>query len=190
MHTSVAGFSKFADLYPTDPFFGPIFASAIAGSSSEYTLHEGFLFRGNRLCVHEYSLRLQLITELHQEGHVGGIELCISSRPLTSGRIFAGMWSVLWNVVSLVKNQRSRQQRGIVTQPWTNISMDFVLVLPRTQRGFDSIFVVVNRFSKMVHLIPCRKTKDALQFAFLFFHEIYRLYGLPLSILRPRFLVS
>ncbi|CAA7034520.1 unnamed protein product [Microthlaspi erraticum] len=193
LQVSITGFSILPELYPNDPYFGKIWTDAQVGVGTDFLLFDGYLFRGAQLCVPECSLRLKIILELHSEGHVGRdrtLQLVTNSYFWPTVRRDVERYVSRCVVCQAAKGHASNAglylPLPIPTQPWTDISMDFVLGLPRTQRGHDSIFVVVDRFSKMAHFIPCKKTTDASQVATLFFREIYKLHGLPLSIVSDR----
>ena len=64
--------------------------------------------------------------------------------------------------------------------------MDFITGLLMTQTQKDSIMVVVNRFSKMVHFLPYQTTYDATQVANHYFKDVVRIHGIPKSMVLDR----
>ena len=66
--------------------------------------------------------------------------------------------------------------------PWESISMDFVGGLPLSRKGHDYLYVVIDRFSQMCILTPCKKKITAEQTAQLLFQNIWMHFGLPTSI--------
>ena len=79
----------------------------------------------------------------------------------------------------LVKSRKQKSRLYIPHVPWEDISLGFVVGLPRNQRNKDSITVVVNRFSKMAQFVPCNKTLDASHVAELYFRKVVKLCGIP-----------
>ena len=71
MKLEVSGFDSFRELLDIDPYFSPILAIVRVGERIDFLVHEGFLFKGNQLCILYCSLRFHIIQKLHGEGYVG-----------------------------------------------------------------------------------------------------------------------
>ena len=74
---------------------------------------------------------------------------------------------------------------SIPDKAWTHISADFITKLPLVQ-GYDSILVVVDRFTKMAHFVPTTEKTTSEGLARLFRDNVWRLHGLPKSIISDR----
>lgn len=69
---------------------------------------------------------------------------------------------------------------------WEHITMDFVVGLPKTRRGSDAIWVIVDRLTKTAHFIPIRTTDSIDKLCQKYLTKILRLHGTPVSIIFDR----
>ena len=196
LDAKLLGFECIKSLYEHDDDFGEIYRACERSASGEYFRHDNYLFRKNRLCIPKCSLRDLLLLESHGGGLMGHFGIAKTLAVLHEHFFWPHMKRDVERICGrcvTCKQAKSRvSSHGlytplpIPTAPWIDISMDFVLGLPRTKRGRDSIFVVVARFSKMAHFIPCHKSDDASHIADMFFREIVRLHGMPRTIVSDR----
>jgi IS30 family transposase len=69
---------------------------------------------------------------------------------------------------------------------WEEIGMDFIVGWPRTQAGYDSIWVIVDRLTKVAHFIPVKTTYFGAKLAELYVSRIMCLHGIPKKIMLDR----
>ena len=196
LETKLIGLECLKSMYENDETFGEIFKNCENFSENGFFRHEGFLFKENKLCVPKCSTRNLLVCEAHEGGLMGhfGVQKTLETlqehfywpHMKKDVQKFCEHCIVCKKAKSKVKPHGLYTPLPIPEYPWIDLSMDFVLGLPKTSNGRDSIFVVVDRFSKMAHFIPCKKVDDASHVADLFFKEIVRLHGLPRSIVSDR----
>jgi hypothetical protein len=151
MKNEVIGFDILKDSLSIDPLFGPIVGEVSLGVRSDFGLHNGFLFKGTQLCILDCSLWLRIIQERHNKGHMGRnktFQLIAEKFYWPSMRKEVEKFVRCWRVCQVSKgaatNARLYMPLPIPEGPWTNVSMDFVLSLPRTLKGNDFIFVVAD----------------------------------------------
>jgi hypothetical protein len=69
---------------------------------------------------------------------------------------------------------------------WEDISMDFIVGLPRTAKGYDSIWVIIDRLTKIAHFLPVKTNYPVTVYAQLYIARILSLHGVPKTIVSDR----
>jgi hypothetical protein len=193
----IYGLETIKDQYVHDADFKDVLLHCKDGKIwNKFIFNDGFVFQANKLCILASSIRLLLLQEAHGGGLMGHFGVKKVKDILAAHFFWPKMRRVVVCFVARCTTCQKAQSRlnphGLYmllpapSVPWEDISMNFMLGLPRTKRGRDSIFVVVDRFSKMAHFISCHKTDDASHIADLFFREIIRLHGVSNTIVSDR----
>jgi hypothetical protein len=160
--------------------------------------YDGILKFGNRLCVpNDPSIKKDILEEGHRSSysiHPGSTKMYRDLRETfwwnnMKREIAQFVEQCLTCQQVKVEHQRPSgllQSLSIPEWKWEHISMDFVSGLPRSPKGHDTIWVIVDRLTKSAHFIPIRMNFSLDQLAQLYIEEIVRLHGIPVSIVSDR----
>jgi hypothetical protein len=75
------------------------------------------------------------------------------------------------------------QSLPIPTWKWEDLSMEFIMGLPRTVKGFDSIWVIIDRLTKIAHFLTVKTEYLVVAYAELYIARILSLHGIPKTII-------
>jgi hypothetical protein len=159
---------------------------------------EGVLWYKRRICVPTVKeLKDKILREAHESAysiHLGGNKMY---HDLKATYWWYGMkrdvaeYVALCDTCQRLKAEHQRPTR--LLQPsqvpewkWEEITMDFIVGLPRTQSGYNSIWVIVDRLTKVAHFIPIKTTYSEPQLAELYILRIVCLHGVPKKIVSDR----
>ena len=189
-----------------EDWYQQLVALATKGDPS-VQFHDGVLCKivGDTFCPvipHNGTLVLVILRELHSSalgGHLGKAKLLKQVRRQFYWKDMAKDVAKFCEECIICQEHKQSTQAPIGNlQPldapshaFEQVTMDFVTHLPQTARGFDVVFTVVDRFSKLVRFIPCKTTCNAEETACLFFDEWVCRFGMPQKIVSdhdPRFM--
>jgi transposase InsO family protein len=189
---------------PEDHDFGPIFVRLQnlpqVDPHSTYLMENGLLYlrEGERMCIPDEPLaRTTLLQEAHDSalaGHPGSDKTytrlaSIAYWPNMRRHVEKYVKSCHTCRVSKIQTNKPNgllQSLPVPSRPWSHIAMDLVVHLPKTKHQKDAIAVFVDRFSKAAHFVACHTSMSAQDLADLFFKNVVRYHGLPVSIVSDR----
>ncbi|WVZ90691.1 hypothetical protein U9M48_036972 [Paspalum notatum var. saurae] len=159
---------------------------------------QGTIWLKNRLCVPlSESIRETIMTEAHctkYSIHPGSTKMYQDLKWLFWWRRMKrdkAKFIAKCDTCNRIKAERQRsagllKPLEIPMWKWEKITMDFIVGLPRTPKGNDSIWVIVDRSTKSAHFIPVNTRFDTAKLAKIYVQNILRLHGAPLSIVSDR----
>ncbi|THG93004.1 hypothetical protein EW026_g8102 [Hermanssonia centrifuga] len=191
--------------YHEDPFFESIQKNP--KHFKNFSVIDGLIIlkepHGERLCiplilVEKRSVREIIISHAHSLlAHLGAFKTLGVLRDNVWWKTMANDVSEFCRTCATCKRSKPSNQKPygllnplpVPSLPWEAIGMDFVGPLPPSDNRdgtFDSITVVIDLLTSMVHLVPSRTTYNAKEIAELVFEEVYKLHGLPHAIVSDR----
>ncbi|WVZ52281.1 hypothetical protein U9M48_003357 [Paspalum notatum var. saurae] len=169
------------------------------GKAPHFRKHEqGTLWYKNRICVPNVDIiRKLILSEAHDTAysiHPGSTKMYYD---LEERFLWYGMKRAVAEYVAIcdtcqrVKTEHQRpagllQPLKVPEWKWEEITVDFIVGLPRTQKGYNSIWVVVDRLTKVAHFIPVNTTYSGAKLAELYISRIVYLHGVPKRIISDR----
>jgi hypothetical protein len=173
--------------------------NVVIGKSPGFRLDEdGTLWFGKRICVPEIkAIRDAILREAHESAysiHPGSTKMY---QDLKEKYWWVGMkkevaeYVAICDICQRVKAEHQRpagllQPMKIPEWKWEEVGMDFIVGLPRTKSGYDSIWVIVDRLTKVAHFLPVKTTYRGPTLAELYMERIVCLHGVPKKIVSDR----
>ncbi|XXG82456.1 hypothetical protein AAC387_Pa10g0402 [Persea americana] len=195
---------KIKERQSSDPELVKIMAAI--SNRLEFSLEGGILYCHGHLCVpNDPELKKEILSEAHHAHYVVHPGSTKMYQNLKMRFWWMNMKRKIAKFVSqcLVCQQvkAEHQRPGGLMKPldipvwqWEHVTMDFTCGFPRTRRGNDFIWVVVDRLTKTAHFIPLKMlgksttntTTSLEKLARIYVKEIVRLHGIPVSIVSDR----
>ena len=164
----------------------------------QYTMRDGLLLFNNRIVIpNENTLKTRIISQHHDSitsSHPGSTKTIeLISRLFYWKNMHYDIKQYVSSCLPCQSNKFSTKSPQGLLHPiptpdtrWHTITIDLITSLPKSKSGNDAIFVIVDKFSKMVHYIPTVTTIDAPSLAELLINNVIKLHGLPNVIISDR----